>query len=53
MPILYACIVNRRREIVLDGQDKRFKSNYKELVNNNYRLFEPGKSKAFDLGESF
>ena len=30
MPILYASVVNIRREVVLEGADKRFKSNYRE-----------------------
>jgi hypothetical protein len=53
MPILYACILNRRKDIVLDGADKRFQSNYRELVIENYRLFQPGKSQTFDLSEMF
>ena len=40
MPILYACVINQRREIVLDGRYKKFKSNYNELVLTNYDYFQ-------------
>lgn len=51
MPILYACVINKRYEIVIDGNDKKFKSNYQEILRQNMNYFEYMQKKTLMLDD--
>lgn len=52
MPILYACVINRSREIVLKGKDKKYKSNFNDIVKSSYLHFEKLARKHMDLDDN-
>jgi Synaptobrevin len=49
MPILYAAVINRHQDVVFEGHDKKFKSNYKDQVFAQYNRFVPNKSNTIEL----
>ena len=54
MPILYAGVVNKRKEIILEGYDNRLpskKSNYAKLVTEQYEHMDLYGKKTFDLDD--
>ena len=51
MPVLYSCVVNVRRKIIIQGVDPKYKSNYAEQVLSYYDQFVMFGRKTIALDE--